>query len=199
MFSFSLPDFPPGASPKVRRLFWGGVCLGGGLFILWLILSFLPSSVAYSGVSDSAGTVAEEASSDDSVAGGGVTVFTPGRIFMLVLLAAGGAYALYLQRQTQQRPSPPSHLQSIGQLSVGTDQQLQLVRCHDEVLLIGVTEQEITLLREYPEGTFTDPDELPTESNGTPAFPNSAAAPSPNALSGFARVLRQYAQRNPNA
>lgn len=192
MFSFSLPAFPPGATPTGRRLFWGGLCVGGALIALWLVMSFLPDA----SVLGSSGADAEAADEGDSVAGGGVTVFTPGRILVLVLLAAGGACAIYLQQQTSRGNASASPLQPLGQLSVGPNQHLHLVRCHDEVLLIGATDAEITLLRTYSEDAFAASLTSNPDAQDAPPLPQATSSSS---LSGFAHVLRQYAQRRPNA
>lgn len=171
-------------STKTQRLVKGILILAGALFLLWLIVWLLPGSEPPPVVSsDGAGTVA--APSDDSPPE--FQLFTPGRIFVVLLLAGGLGYALYLNRTSDNAPTTPAPMQSLGHLPLTQDQQLKLVCCQDEVLLLGVSPNEITLLRTYPRSAFAEASptdlealaEVPSASNGAP-------------LSGFADVLRQY-------
>lgn len=172
-----------GDTSSPRTLVMGLLVIGGGLLLLWGLVALMPASPPEPAVSsDEAGTVAKSVSTSD-----GLTVFTPGRIAVLVLLIAGGAGAVYLnQRSSSNSPSQPSLLQPIGELPMGPNQQLQLVRCCDEVLLLGVSQGEIRLLKSYPQSEFDAANEVALESAEAQGQPN------PRTLASFAHILRQY-------
>lgn len=167
-----------------RTLFYYLLLIGGGLLLLWGLIVLIPSSPPPSPVaSDEAGTVATSVEESD-----GLTVFTPGRIAVLVLLAGGAAGAYYLQkRSNEQSTSTAVALQSLGQLPLSPNQQLQLVRCSDEILLLGVSPNEIRLLKSYSEAEFEPPDDAALDAEAL------ATASKPASFSSFAHVLRQYA------
>lgn len=101
---------------------------------------------------------------------------TPGYVLAIVLVAGGGLWALHLRRR--QAGPEGAELQTLGQLALGPQGHLRLVRCGDEVLLLGVTGHQVTLLRTY--------DVAPG-----PATPPAAdARPNPTAPPPFAELLR---------
>ena len=76
-------------------------------------------------------------------------------------------------------------LETLGHMSLAQNQQLRLVRCADDVLLLGITSGQITLLKSYPHDAFE-------RMQGSPGSPNEtiASARPANEVS-FARLLRQ--------
>lgn len=163
--------------------------IGGGLLILWLAIQFMPAPSAPPPVaSDEAGTVATTPNTASK--SGSLTIFTPGRIAVIVLLLGGGALALYLRQRSSANGEAAALIQTLGQVQISQDQHLRLVCCNDEVLLLGVTSNEITLLKSYPRSSF----DLATPPDDDLAEPGQPAAPvsqSPT-FSKFADVLRQY-------
>lgn len=175
---------PSRDSKGSRSLLYQLLLVGGGLLLLWGLIALVPSSPPPSPVaSDEAGTVAASAPSSN-----GFTVFTPGRIAVLVLLAGGAVAAVYLnKRSNASSSSTAAALQSLGQLSLSPNQHIRLVRCSEEILVLGVSPNEVRLLKSYPEAEFELPD-------GTSMDPDARATSSePASLSSFAHVLRQYA------
>ena len=81
------------------------------------------------------------------------SLFGPGYILTLVLLAAAGGGALWLKRSSGGVAST-GHLREIGRLRVGQTQQIQLVACAGEVLLIGTTPSGVNLLKSFPADSF---------------------------------------------
>lgn len=157
----------------------GALAFVGGLFLLWLIVWLLPSSAPPPVSSDAAGTVATASSTD--------SLLTPGRVLVLLLLAGGIGWAVYLRSRSDAPPSQAPLMHVVGRLALNPDQQLALVRCQDDVLLLGVSPGEITVLRTYGDGDFPDDaDRLPA-----PAAADTSSV-SQASLSGFADVLRQY-------
>ncbi len=134
-------------SPPLRR----ALLFGLGLVILFVAVQLAPSSA-------SDPEVAYEA-----VRGGrsGPRLFSAGNLIALALLAGGGLLALRLRQQAD-TPSGASPLRLVGQLPLAQGQSLRLVRCRGEVLLLGVTAGQITLLQRYPDdlagdATVSDP------------------------------------------
>jgi len=170
------------ASAKKQRFMKGALALVGALFLLWLIIWLLPASSPPPVTSDGAGTVATKTPSP------GFSLLTPGRIVVVLMLGGGIGFALYLRSGSSSTPSTPSPVHILGQVAINQDQQLTLVRCQDDVLLLGVSPNEITLLRTYADASFAE-GALPTTESPAPDAPPVTPEAS---LSGFASVLRQY-------
>lgn len=183
----SLPFFTGSrtASPRAQRL-WNRVLLfAGGLLVLWALVQFVPApdfGTQPPVHSDEAGTVA--ARPDSLPTAEAPSLLTPGRIAALLLLAGGGVLAVVLHRRNVggggRAGSMP--LEPMGTFTMAPNQDLRLVACGDEVLLLGVTPQQISLLKTYPR------EQLET-------LPPGDEAPAPAAPPAFADLLRQYAGR----
>lgn len=123
-----------------------------GLFLLWVALRLVPSvtNVPEPPVySDDAGTVAASPES------GAPPLISPGNIAALLLLAGGVAVAVYLRRRKADEAVHDA-ITTLGRTEIGQQQQLLLVRCVDEVLLLGVTASQISLLRTYDPASFDE-------------------------------------------
>lgn len=142
----------------------------GGLLLLFLVVQLVPSS----------GADAPPAAGESGTASGlesvraqrdGYDLFSVGNLLAVALLAGGGAYALHLRKRAAHTGTGPTLFEPVGQFHLGQGQQLRLVRCGGEVLLLGVTSGQITLLSTYPDDAFEE-------------LPPAPAAP------GFADLLR---------
>ncbi len=126
----------------VRRL----VLFGAGLFLLWLALQWAAAPVSAPTpkpflAADSAYTLPARSSDPVPIRGRYVAV--------LLILISGALLALYWHRR--QRPlNRPALLRPLGQLSLGPGQQIRLIACGDELLILGVTSHQITLLKSLP-------------------------------------------------
>lgn len=175
---------------KKQRFMKGGLILIGTLFMLWLIVWLLPTSTPPPVRSDAAGTVATQSEEDSPT----FQLLTPGRVLVVLLLVGGGGYAIYLRRRSGEATSASAPMHALGHLPLTQDQQLKLVNCQDEVLLLGISPNEITLLRTYPRTAFAEAP--PTEA----AVPPDEPIASPDTrFSGFADVLRQYTSNGRHA
>ncbi len=175
-------NFPPTeAGPSARDGLRRALLLSVLLVIVWSAIAFLPdpelpiavatpqteqsvSSVPTqaSGVTPETEFLAETAGSSADVpvdsgllAPAARSLFGPGYILVLALLAIAGAWALWL-RARKSTPSSQGQLTEIGRFRLGPQQQIQLVRCADEVLLLGVANGSINLLKAYPADDFPD-------------------------------------------
>jgi len=187
MFAFLSND--TASTAKKQRFMKGALALVGALFLLWLIVWLLPTSSPPPVTSDAAGTVAAKP------APSGLSLLTPGRIVVVLMLGGGIGFALYLRSRSSAAPSAPSPVHILGQVAINQDQQLTLVRCQDDVLLLGVSPNEITLLRTYADASFA---EGALSAAGSPA-PDAPPVSPDASLSGFANVLRQYTQSGRHA
>ncbi len=127
--------FPPRLRPALAapRPLRRALLFAGGVLLLFLALHLAPAA---------------------EPAGREVRLFSAGNLLALALLAGGGAWALHLRKRAGGRGSAPALFEAVGQMQLAAGQQLRLVRCGGEVLLLGVTAGQITLLRRYPAGTF---------------------------------------------
>lgn len=155
----------------------------GGLLLLFLVVQLVPSSGSdtlprTSGPPPAAESMAGDASTSGVEAArshrGGYRLFSAGNLIAFALLAGGGAYALHLRKRAGGVGDAPALFEPVGQMQLAQGQQLRLVRCGGEVLLLGVTSGQITLLRRYADDAFDD-------------VPPSAPTP------GFADLLRAHA------
>jgi len=118
----------------------------------------------------------------------------PGYYLVLLLLAGGGAFAFFLQRRSQGAGQAQPFLKTMGQLELATNQQLRLVTCGGDVLLLGVTGEQVTLLKTYTPDAF-EPATPPIQS--APIRPAAQPAPPLRADdSPFLRLLQFYANRS---
>ena len=174
-----------------------------GLVLLWLALQLIPSTTGTAGeppvYSDESGSVA--ASKEALTTYEGPRLFSFGNVAALILLSGGAAFAYFVHKRSRGGGTVRSLIEPIGELGVGQGQQLRLVRCGGEVLLIGVTSNQITLLREFDPDTFDGPDADSADDafDDEPEVASTAQRLRPAPVrSHFANVLRQYAGRYVN-
>lgn len=165
-------NFPPTeAAPSARASLRRAMVLSVLLVVVWSALALLPEPTDPAAVegtaqrtelplstSDPDGTAAigsGAAASGRSVSGpdNAFQLVRPGYLFVVLFLAAAGLGALWL-RKRQTPGSPIGELRPVGRLSLGPQQQLQLVRVGDEVLLLGTAPQGVTLIKAYPASQF---------------------------------------------
>ncbi len=153
MFRSSERLSSPGASNSRRYLKRAGL-FAGGLVLLWIALQLFPTPTAEPPVySDEAGSVVSSPHVRSTYQG--PRIFTLGNMAAFIILVGGGAFAYFINKRSV-RSGDTSLIESIGELSIGQGQQLRLVRCGGEVLLIGATAQDITLLRDFDPALFDD-------------------------------------------
>ena len=145
---------PRGADSK--RYLRRAALFAAGLVLLWTAIQLIPTAPSEPPVySDDSGSVAS--SEQVRTPYRGPRLFTFGNLAALLLLGGGGAFAVYMHRRSAQGGGGTSHIETIGELPMGQGQQLRLVRCGGEVLLIGATSHEITLLRDFDPDLFDQP------------------------------------------
>lgn len=128
----------------------------GGLVLLWLALQLFPSTTSLPPVySDESGSVAD--GENIRMSSEGPDFFSLGNIAAAIILAGGGVFAYVAQKRAKSGRSSSSLIEDMDQLGVGQGQQLRLIRCGGDVLLVGVTASQITLLRDFDLQQFIDP------------------------------------------
>jgi flagellar protein FliO/FliZ len=85
----------------------------------------------------------------------GPSLWTPGRVAALVLLAAGGGFAFVLHRRSAPAATA-SAIRVVETHTLGPGQSLRLVACGGEVLLLGVTGEGTRVLRHWPRDAFEE-------------------------------------------
>jgi flagellar protein FliO/FliZ len=190
--------FSPVASIPRSTLHWTlryGLSLLAAMVVLWggaRAAAMSPSASAGQVATTDSAMVASPPASGGAPS---IEVFTWGNAAALLLLMGGGAYALYL-RQRGGGMQSSTLFRTMGQLALGQSQQLRLVACGGEVLLLGVTDDEVTLLKTYPRDAFEhlDGDD---DAGGPIASSAGGAASVPDALTGdFSEVLDRFVQRD---
>ncbi|NNE69662.1 MAG: flagellar biosynthetic protein FliO [Rhodothermales bacterium] len=162
-------NFPPTkAAPTPRDSLRRALLLSGLLVIVWTAIAFLPdpeppAESATNPVELAVQPATTEAADMESqeAAGTGSTfvlpespsLFGPGYLLVLVILGIAGTWALWLKGR-RDTDSPSSRLTEIGRFRLGPQQQIQLVRCAEEVLVLGVSNGGINLLKAYPADAF---------------------------------------------
>lgn len=177
-------------SATARRFAWYGLFLVGTMVVLWGVTR---ATTVYSSDSPPESSTADSTVVASSTASGGapeIEIFTWGNVMAFLLLGGGGAVALYL-RQRSGGTTPTTPFTVLGKMGLGSSKHIHLVACGGEVLLLSVTEDEITLLKTYPHDAFEEAGEM--DMNGEVPSPAAQPASSPNQWSGhFEDVLRQF-------
>lgn len=177
-----------------RRLARYGLYLVGAMVLLWMIARAVAVQPSPSPPESQSTDSTRVASSSTSGSASGIDVFSWGNVAAFLLLAAGGAYALYL-RQNGSGTESSTPFRPLGQLTLGQSQDLRLVACGGEVLLLGVTDDEITLLKTYPVDAFEPPDADATAEDRPPSTGELPNPPDTQPAS-FSDVLTQFARRD---
>jgi flagellar protein FliO/FliZ len=160
MFRFPQQAAARTASPaRTSHLLRRALLFGAGLILLWVALQLAPKRVPAPAEMPRA-KASDEA--DDGVAvrsrASTPSLFSAGNVAVFVLLAGGAGAAFYLRRRSRERGGPSLAIHSLGQMSLAPNQQLRLIRCGDDVLLLGVTAGQITLLKQYEWVAFAEAD-----------------------------------------
>jgi len=199
MFRLNQRAAPTATPSRSRQLLQRGLLFGGGLVLLWLVLQLAPTPPP----AEVPPSLFERADPADGLAvrprSAMPGLFSTGNIVAFVLLVGGVGLAFFLHRRFSEGESPASALHSVGQMTLAPNQQLRLVRCGDEVLLLGVTTGQITLLKSYD---FTEFDEANAKKSKGAVVAEAAASLSPSPASAeasFGALLRQQAGRFVNA
>jgi flagellar protein FliO/FliZ len=146
------PAAKPTPSSFLKRAGW----FAGGLILLWLTVQFSTGSgQPGSTYTDDYGTVASNPATT-SLGREENSLFRPGYFMALLLLAGGGAFAVYLRKGKPAGLVPHSHVQLLGKVQIAPTQTLRLVSCGGEVLLLGISSSQITLLKSYPPSAFPE-------------------------------------------
>lgn len=143
-----------------------------GLVLLWLAVELMPSPSPPPTVvheSDEGGVAFRQERASTAV--------KPGMLMAGVILIGGVVLAVVLRRKTGEG-TPTGPLQTIADMPITPDQRLRLIRCGEDVLLVGITAGGVSVLEKYRRDVFEIAD-------------NPAPAVSP----AFADLLRDAAGR----
>ncbi len=171
--------------------------LGAALIVLWLATQYLaPSTTPPPSV---AGSTTEASAEEPQQRLQPVSSFRPGYVLAFLLLAGGGAFALYLRKKSGLASARKELLQPLARVALGPGQQLHLVACGDEVLVLGATGSQISLLKTLPAECVTPVSPSTPDATGA-TLPHSTreASAFPEPATSFADVLRRFneSQRN---
>lgn len=128
--------------PAPRALLKRSAFFAVGLILLWVAVELMPTSAATTPVIQEANEATIAYRSDRS------SPFKPGMLFAGLILIGGVIVAVALRRQTG-GATPASCLETIADMPIATDQRLRLVRCGNDVLLLGITSGGVNVLEKY--------------------------------------------------
>ncbi|MFT5141881.1 MAG: flagellar biogenesis protein FliO [Rhodothermales bacterium] len=184
--------FPPAKkAPSARASLQRALLLGILLVVVWTAVAYLPEPQAppqtdVQAVALTADPLQSDASQagpttsgmlpteDGSAALKPVSLIGPGYMMVLLLLGFGGVGALWL-RQKKGGAASVRFLTEIGRHRVGPQQEIQLIRCAGEVLLIGTSSSGVSLLKAYPASVF--PVQAPVQAQPGPSADTVPALP----------------------
>lgn len=193
--------FRTGKALAAQRPLRRALFLAAALLLLWLGTQYL--SPATPPPSVTAADAAVEGETEMPRLRSSSSSFRPGYVLAVVLLAGGGAFALYLRKKTGAAATGKDLLQPLARIPLGPGQQLHLVSCGDDVLLLGATGSQITLLKTMPgesaetiQSTETEPEPEPSARGyrhrsvvGSQPAPATANTPVPATT--FSEVMRR--------
>lgn len=84
----------------------------------------------------------------------GIEIFTWGNVAALLVLVGGCGLAGYLRWGGPSHGGANGPLAPVGRLPLGQGKNVRLVQCGEEILLLAVTDDSISLLRSYSEDEF---------------------------------------------
>jgi flagellar protein FliO/FliZ len=185
-----------------RRLARYGLYLVGTMVALWVVtqaIAMQPSGSKPEPQSTDRALQSTDSTMVASSASGGasrIEIFTWGNVAAFLLLAGGGGAALYLhQNRAQTRTTTP--FRPLGKMALGSSKHIRLVACGDEVLLLSVTDDEISLLKTYAHDAFEDVEGIKLDAGDCPSPAERPAAPPGEWSESFADVLNRFADRTP--
>ena len=190
MFRFPQRAASAAATPeRPRPLLRRAALFAAGLVLLWVALQLAPKQTPPPAPTP----LAETATADDGVVAlsrpASPSLLSAGNIAVLVLLMGGIGVAVYLRRRSKDNGVAALSLHSMGRMDLAPSQQLRLVRCGDDVLLLGVTSGQITLLKTYDFMEFPGVNSILKDGGSEAAERPRASVASDEAS--FARLLRQ--------
>ncbi|GEM_PF-3886213 len=131
-------------SRAVRR----SILYGGSILVLATILWTVTPSTPPSTLPDAPATPAK---------GNDYSLITPNLILVYLLLAAGAGVALYVRKKRPSLAMQGTHLRVIETLSLSPTHQIQLVSVgNGERLLLGLSPNDVRVLKTYPASSFED-------------------------------------------
>lgn len=167
----------------------------GALLLLWLAFQLLPSRATRDASQyPDTGTVASKPKAAP-VLQPTRSSFKAGYAVAFLILAGGGAFAIYLRRRTGVSGAKSATIQTLGASQLAPGQQLRLVSCGGEVLLLGVTSTQINLLKSFPEEAFAQAAASHSADAASEASPEISAA----AIGSSFASLLQYFGATPSA
>lgn len=187
----------PAARPSSRQLVNRALLFTAGLVLLWIALQLAPRSgpPPSATVETEIGAVAANPERP-GLRPERTSWLSAGNLAALLLLVGGVAVALHLRRRAESGAArATAFFEPVGSYGLAPGQELRLVRCGDEVLLLGATNGGITLLKAYPPDAFP---ELTEETRGAAARGGVQALAPERPGAPFADLLRQYAGRYMN-
>jgi flagellar protein FliO/FliZ len=147
-FPFTSPGTPP--SPVNRSVLKRIIFFAAALLLLWVALQLKPAPGPISDTSslytENSDAVADPTAPIDEPAPYRVAPF-----LTALVLAALLAFAYYRYRRTSVVSEAPHPIELIAQQPLGPGQELRIVRCAGQMLLLGVTSNQISLIDRLPE------------------------------------------------
>lgn len=183
---------------RTQQLLRRAALFGAALIMLWVAAQLAPSTSSGEPALGTFETAEADIVKTAAERGQPFNLYKPGNLIALALLLGGIGTAWYLRRRSKLPTNTPAPIQTVAELSLSQNQQLRLISCGGEILLLGVTAGQITLLKSFPEEVFsTEHRQDEVSVTEVPNMPQPGSPPPvPNGT--FSQLLRQEVGRYVN-
>ncbi|MEZ4702903.1 MAG: flagellar biosynthetic protein FliO [Rhodothermales bacterium] len=146
-----LPGPPATGQPPLNRSLLKRILFfATALMLLWVALQLKPSSPTFRDSSrlftDNGGSVAARPDEADAA-----KPFAYGPWLAGLVLAGLLGFAAFRYRQMGMTPPAPQPIETLARHTLGPGQELHIVRCAGQTLLLGVTANQIALIDRLPD------------------------------------------------
>ena len=154
---FARKSRAPKSRTSTQQLLNRALTFGAGLILLWTAFHFVPKSGSAAQpivISDDSGTVATSSTSLPPAEN--VFPIGLGQLLVILLLLGLIGAAIYQQKKTKTPASAAPEFSNIGRLQLSPQQHVHLISCGEELLLVGATNTQITLLHQVAAGALQE-------------------------------------------
>lgn len=184
-------------SASSKQLFKRAATLCAGIFCLWIALQVMPKPGSDLLPPDTTTEAAPVISKDSSENRSNTMGFLKNtQIIAGILLIGLFGFMYYRRNKFKQEHASIKSLKTLNRIQLNPNQSLYLIECGEDVLLIGATNTQITLLKNIPLTSLTQ--HTVDESARSVSFPFTTPVSTHPEPGDFASLLNSYSSANTN-